>query len=78
MEIKVVGSGCDKCDKLYDSIEKLASNYGLNVNIIKVEDLIEIVTLGIMSTPALVIDGKVVHKGSVPDEKKLMKYLGIK
>ena len=77
MEIKIIGSGCDKCDKLQNMIEELIDENQIDATIIKVEDLIEMVTLGVMSTPGLMVDGKLVHKGSVPNKKNLQKYLGL-
>lgn len=77
MDIKIIGAGCDKCTDLFNMVIEMTCENNIVCDITKVEDLIEIVTLGVLSTPALMIDGKIVHKGNVPNKKKLAKYLGI-
>lgn len=66
MDIKVLGTGCAKCRATVDLIEKIAAETGAGITLEKVEEMRAIVGYGVMSTPAVVIDGKVVHKGSVP------------
>ena len=66
MDIKVLGTGCAKCRATVDLIEKIAAETGAEIALEKVEEMRAIVGYGVMSTPAVVIDGKVVHKGSVP------------
>ncbi len=65
MNIKVIGSGCETCGKLYEDVVEVVKelNMDLEAEIEKVEDLIEIVKLGVMSAPALMIDGKLVAAG---------------
>lgn len=75
MDIKVVGSGCDKCDKLYDNTIDAVSALGLDVKVEKVEDLIEIVKLGVMQAPALLVDGKIVIAGRIPKAEEIIKIL---
>jgi small redox-active disulfide protein 2 len=76
MEIKVFGSGCDKCVKLYDALKELIAEKGIEAELVKVEDLIEIVKAGIMTTPAITVDGKVVLSGGgVPSKDKLEKLI---
>lgn len=75
MEIKVIGSGCDRCEKVYSLVTKCVAEGGMDATIEKVEDLIEIVKLGVMSVPAIMIDGKVVMAGQVPSEKQVKSYL---
>lgn len=70
MEIKVLGPGCAKCAATVELLQKAAKAKGADVSITKVEDIREIVSYGVMSTPAVVIDGKVVHVGSVPTGEK--------
>lgn len=77
MDIKIVGAGCDKCTDLYNMVVEMTNENNIVADISKVEGLIEIVTLGVLSTPALMVDGKILHKGSVPSKKKLAKYLGV-
>ena len=72
--VKVLGPGCAKCQKLLEQTEIAAREIGLDCNIEKVTDIQEITTYGVMITPALVIDGRVVVSGKVPsvDELKAM------
>ena len=75
MEIKVFGSGCDKCGTLYDNVAEAVKRLGLEAQIIKVEDLLEIVMAGILSAPAMTVDGKLVISGRVPNVKTIMGIL---
>lgn len=75
MEIKVFGSGCKKCSQLYDLVDKTLQSQNLTADLSKVEDLKEMVKNGIMKTPALTIDGKLVVSGRVPSEKDIIKLL---
>ena len=75
MEIKVLGTGCKKCKALEEATRAAVSESGIDAEVIKVEDMLEIMKLGVMTTPALVVDGKVVAKGkllSVSDIKALL------
>ena len=60
MEIKVLGTGCAKCKTLYKATEEALKEAGIEANLSKVEDIVEIMKFGVMTTPALVVDGKVV------------------
>ena len=71
MNIKVLGTGCKKCDKVYDLILEILQEEALTAQVDKVEDLKSIVAYGVMSTPTLVINGEVLFKGKVPSKKKL-------
>ena len=75
MNIKVIGSGCDKCDKVYALVQEAVEELALEAEIEKVEDLIEFVKLGVMSAPSILIDGKVVISGQVPTKEKIKKIL---
>ena len=66
MEIKVLGPGCPKCKTLEKATLEAVASAGIEANVSKVEDIVEIMNYGVMQTPALVIDGKVVVKGRVP------------
>jgi len=72
MNIKIIGTGCDKCDKLYENTKLAIDELGLNVDIEKVEDLIEMVKLGVMSSPSLMIDGKLVVSGQIASKEKII------
>lgn len=75
MNIKVIGMGCDKCDRLYENVQKAVEELGLDAEIEKVEDLIEIVTLGVMSAPALMIDGTLVLTGRTAKKDEVIRLL---
>jgi small redox-active disulfide protein 2 len=65
MRIQVLGTGCPKCKKLTDNVEAAAKVLGIEQKIEKVTDLNQIMSFGVMMTPALAIDGKVVSSGKV-------------
>ena len=68
---KVLGSGCSKCVTTAKLIEDIAQTKGVEVQVEKVTDLTQILGYGVMSTPGVVIDGKVVHAGGVPARTKV-------
>lgn len=65
MKIEVLGTGCAKCKTLYENTQRALAQSGKVAEVVKVEDLVSIMKYGVMSTPALVIDGKVVFSGKV-------------
>lgn len=71
MDIKVLGSGCANCKNTVALIEQAAKEKGVTVSLSKVEEMRDIMSYGVMSTPAVVIDGKVVHAGGVPNRAKV-------
>ena len=73
--IKVLGTGCANCKTTLKLIEEIAQARGVAVNLEKVDDMAAILGYGVMSTPGVVIDGKVVHAGGVPDRKKIESWL---
>ncbi|MFZ5536313.1 MAG: thioredoxin family protein [Pseudomonadota bacterium] len=73
--IKVLGSGCASCKTVYQMIEEAAKAKGVDVRLEKVEDIAEIMRHGVMSTPGVVVDGKVVHAGGMPDRAKIEAWL---
>jgi small redox-active disulfide protein 2 len=75
MEIKVLGTGCTKCKSLEKVTREVVSQLQLDATVTKVEDIMEIMSFGVMTTPALVVDGKVVVKGRVPDSAELKNLL---
>lgn len=74
-DIKVLGTGCANCKATQQLIEAVAAEKGISITLSKVEDLPEIMKYGVMSTPGVVIDGKVVHAGGVPDRAKVAGWL---
>ncbi len=75
MEIKVLGTGCAKCKTLEKSTIEAVSQSGIDATVTKVEDFIEIMKLGVMTTPALVVDGNVLVKGRVPSVAEISQML---
>ena len=73
--IKVLGTGCANCKNTIALIEQIARAKGVNVSLSKVQELREIMGYGVMSTPGVVIDGKVVHAGGVPSRDKIEQWL---
>ncbi|MBN1199306.1 MAG: TM0996/MTH895 family glutaredoxin-like protein [Bacteroidales bacterium] len=75
MEIKILGPGCPKCKTLDKLTRNVVEKNGLDATITKVEDIMEIMKYGVMSTPALVVDEKVVIKGRIPSEEEILKAI---
>ena len=75
MEIKILGTGCTNCVTLEKRVRRVIENNNMQANIIKVEDIVDIMSYNIMSTPGLVLNGKVVSKGRVPSEKEILELL---
>ncbi len=71
MQIKVLGTGCKKCNELEQATREAVAALGINANIKKEEDIMKIMEYGVNRTPALVVDGKVVVSGRVPSDKEL-------
>ena len=76
MKIQILGTGCPKCEKLAANAKKAADNLGLDYEMEKVTELNQIMEFGVMSTPALAVDGKVLVVGKVPNPAELEKLLG--
>ncbi|MFA5817094.1 MAG: thioredoxin family protein [Bacteroidales bacterium] len=75
MEIKVLGTGCAKCKSLEKVTREVVDEMKIDANVTKVEDIMEIMSFGVMTTPALVVDGKVVVKGRVPNTNEIKQLL---
>ncbi len=75
MDIKVLGSGCANCKNTVALIEQVAAARGVAVTLSKVEDMPQIAAYGVMRTPGVVVDGKVVHAGGVPSRDKVESWL---
>lgn len=75
MDIKVLGSGCANCKNTVNLIEQVAKAKGVAVQLEKVEDIRAIMGYGVMSTPGVVINGKLVHTGGVPSRDKIEQWL---
>ena len=75
MEIIVLGTGCTKCKKLEQQVKETVAEMGIEANIKKVEDIYKIMQYGVMRTPGLVIDEKVVLTGTLPKQNELKELL---
>lgn len=75
MKIQVLGTGCAKCGELTTRTEAALKQLNLEVTVEKVSDIREIMAFGVMSTPALVVDGKVCFAGRVPNVEELAKII---
>lgn len=73
--IKVLGTGCSKCKRTQQVIEDVARQLGVTIELEKVEELQKIIAFNVMSTPGVVLDGKVVHTGSVPSRDLITRWL---
>ncbi len=73
--IEVLGPGCQKCKVLYEHAEQAARELGLEFEIKKVTDIIAIMGYGVMSTPALVVNGELKLAGRVPSSEQLKGFL---
>ncbi len=75
MEIKILGPGCAKCKRLELLVRKVADRQGWDVKIEKVEEMAKILAWPILSTPGLVINGKLLSAGRLPNEAELTTWL---
>ncbi len=73
--IKVLGSGCANCDTTAKLIAEAADAKGVEIQVEKIEDIAQIMGYGVMSTPGVVIDEKVVHAGGIPDKAKINSWI---
>lgn len=75
MEIKVLGPGCANCNKLQKIVEEAVGELGIKDPVQKVSDIQDMLSYGILSTPALVVDGEVKFSGRVPGKEEVKKFL---
>ena len=75
MNIQVLGTGCPKCKTLEKAVREIAAESNIDATVTKVDDIMEILKFNVMTTPALVIDGKIVMKGRVPSMAELKEIL---
>jgi small redox-active disulfide protein 2 len=73
--IKVLGTGCANCKTTLKLIDEAAKEKGIEIQLEKIEDIQSIMSYGVMSTPGVVVDGKVVHAGGVPSRDKIAGWL---
>ena len=76
MPIKILGSCCGNCDKLLATVKEVVAEKKLSASVEKVSDLREIMGYGVMGTPGLVVDGKVVCAGRTPSRDEILRWIG--
>lgn len=74
-KVEVFGTGCKKCVMTEDMIKNKANEVGADIDLSHIYDPVEIATRGIMTTPAVMVNGKLVHKGGLPDNKEIAEWL---
>ena len=77
MEIKVLGSGCSRCHKALEVVQKVVSEQGVDAQVEYVTDIERVMAYNVMSMPAIVVDGEVRLKGAVPTEADVKRMLGV-
>ena len=76
MKIEVLGMGCCSCAKLYETVREVVAALGLQAEVVKIDDMKAVLARGVMTTPALVIDGVVKVAGRSPNREEIKKILG--
>ena len=74
-KIQILGSGCKNCETTAKLIEIAADEIGIEIELEKITDIAEIMSHGIMSTPGVIIDGRVVHAGGLPAPEQIRSWL---
>ena len=77
MEIKVLGSGCSRCKKALELVNKVVKDNGLDATVEYIDDIMKIMEYNVMSTPAIVVNNEVKIKGTLPSESEIKKILGL-
>ena len=75
MNIKILGTGCSKCIHLEKKVREIVNNNSIDATIEKITDIQEIMKFGIMMTPGLVVNDKVVSYGSIPKDNQILQWL---
>lgn len=75
MKVEVLGTGCANCRRTVQIVEEAARAQGVAIDLAKVEDIQQIIGYGVMATPAVVVDGFVVHAGGIPTREKVAEWL---
>ena len=74
-DVKVLGSGCKRCVTTAEMVQSAADNLGVPITVEKVTDYAAIAAYGIASTPGIVVDGKIVHAGGLPQAEDIARWL---
>ena len=75
MEIKVCGPGCANCTKAENIVQEAVADAGIEAEVVKITDFVEMAQLGVLSTPAIVIDGKIMCVGKVPTKSEVLAWI---
>jgi small redox-active disulfide protein 2 len=75
MKIEILGTGCPKCKKLFENAQEAVKNLGTGADVVKVEDIQQIMNAGVMFTPALAVDGEVKSAGKVLSVDEIKKII---
>lgn len=75
-QIVILGTGCPKCKRLEQLTREAVAETGIQADVSKETDIVKIMGYGVMSTPGLVVDGKVVMSGRLPSKEELKKLIG--
>jgi small redox-active disulfide protein 2 len=75
MKIKILGTGCPKCKKLYAEVEKAIASSGVEAELEKIEKIEEILNYGVMAMPGLVIEGEVKASGRIPQPDEILSWI---
>lgn len=76
MKIEILGTGCPSCKKLEANVRAAVEKIGKKAEVVKITDIKEIISYGVMGTPALVINGKIVAQARIPSVDEIVKMLG--
>jgi len=75
MKIEILGTGCSKCKKAFESVEKIVKELGIDAEVVKVENIQDIMKYGVMITPAIAVDGEVKIVGKIPTPNQITEWI---
>jgi len=78
VKIEILGMGCPKCKKLYENAQAAVKELNVQAEVVKVEDIQKIMDYGLMSTPAIAIDGEVKAAGRISTPDEIKKWISVK
>ncbi len=76
MDIKILGTGCAKCNEAENAVKETVAEAGIDVFVEKITDIMKIAEYGVIMTPAVVIDGEIKSVGNIPKKKDILKWIG--
>jgi small redox-active disulfide protein 2 len=74
-KLQIVGTGCSKCKKLTEQVEQAATQLGIEHQLEKITDIEQIISFGVMTTPALAVDGLVKVAGRIPSVEEIKRLI---